>query len=90
MDKEFRSMLPHKFVQNTIALCGERGKIWLETLPRIIADLEDSWSITAGKHFRNLSFNYVATATLLDGEPAVVKIGLPLDDVEIFGEAKYL
>ena len=34
MDKEFRTMLPHKFVKNTIALCGERGKIWLETLPQ--------------------------------------------------------
>ena len=90
MDKEFITMLPHNFVKNTIALCGERGKIWLETLPQIIANLEDSWSITAGKHFRNLSFNYVATATLPDGEPAVLKIGLPLDDVEIFGEAKYL
>lgn len=90
MNKEFRATLPQKFVDNTISLCGERGEKWLDDLPDIISALEKSWSITAGKHFRNLSYNYVANAILADGGNAVLKIGLPLNDVEIYGEAAYL
>jgi streptomycin 6-kinase len=90
MNKEFRATLPQKFVENTISLCGERGEKWLEGLPNIISSLEKSWSIAAGKHFRNLSYNYVANAQLSDGKSAVLKIGLPLNDVEIYGEASYL
>ena len=90
MNKGFRRSLPQKFVENTIALCGERGEKWLDNLPVIISALEKSWSINAGKHFKNLSYNYVANAKLADGKSAVLKIGLPLKDVEIFGEAAYL
>lgn len=86
----FKEGLPAKFVENTISLCGERGIAWLEGLPSAIAELEKAWSITAGRHFRGLSYNYVANAYLPDGRSAVLKIGLPLDDVEIYGEAAYL
>ncbi len=90
MNTEFISTLPQKFVENTISLCGERGEVWLDDLPNIIASLEGLWSIRVGKHFRSLSYNYVANAIHFDGKAAVVKIGLPLDNVEIFGEAAYL
>lgn len=90
MDKDFRTTLPGKFVENTIALCGEKGKLWLDDLPNIVAALETQWSIKGGSHFRNLSYNYVANALLSDGKSAVIKIGLPLNDVEIYGEAAYL
>ena len=90
MNKEFRATLPAKFVENTISLCGVRGENWLDDLPNTISTLEKSWSITAGSHFRNLSFNYVANAMLSDGKTAVLKIGLPLDAPEVFGEAAYL
>ena len=90
MTKQFRASLPKKFVENTIALCGETGELWLDDLPNIISAVEVQWSITAGKHFRNLSYNYVANAQLKDGKSAVLKIGLPLNDVEIYGEAAYL
>ena len=89
MNIEFRR-LPQKFVENTISLCGGRGEKWLDNLPVIISGLEKSWLIKAGKHFRNLSYNYVANAELADGKTAVLKIGLPLTDVEIYGEAAYL
>lgn len=90
MNIEFRHSLPRKFVDNTIALCGERGKNWLNELPETIAHLEKKWSIKSAGHFRNLSYNYVASAILSDGKSAVLKIGLPLNDVEIYGEAAYL
>lgn len=90
MNKEFRSTLPRKFVENTLSLCGERGGKWLDELPEIIAALETAWNITSAGHFRNLSYNYVANASLPDGKSAVLKIALPLSDVEIYGEAAYL
>jgi len=90
MHKEFRTSLPKKFVENTISLCSERGEKWLDELPTTIAALEKDWSFTAGNHFRNLSYNYVANAVQKNGTAAVLKIGLPLIDVEIYGEAAYL
>ena len=90
MNIEFKCLLPQKFVENAVSLCGERGEKWIDHLPVTIALLEKSWSITAGPHFKNLTYNYVANATLSDGKPAVLKIGLPLSDVEIYGEAEYL
>lgn len=86
----FIDSLSPKFVKNTIALCGSKGERWLARLPDVILLLEGKWSIKAEKHFNNLSYNYVAPATAADGTRVVVKIGLPLNDVEIFGEAKYL
>lgn len=90
MNKEFRPPLPRKFVENTISLCGTRGEEWLDQLPETIAELESAWSVTATGHFRNLSYNYVANAAFADGKSAVMKIALPLKDVEIYGEAAYL
>ncbi len=90
MNKEFVAALPNKFVENTRTLCGERGEKWLNDLPDTIAALEKEWNITAAGHFRNLSYNYVANASLSDGTPAVIKVALPLNDVEIYGEAAYL
>ena len=90
MNKEFVAALPNKFVENTRTLCGERGEKWLNDLPDTIAELEKEWNITAAGHFRNLSYNYVANASLSDGTPAVIKVALPLNDVEIYGEAAYL
>lgn len=90
MPKEFATSLPKQFVENTVALCGAKGEGWLNDLPKIVANLETKWSIKAGNHFRNLSYNYVANASLSNGKSAVLKIGLPLQDVEIHGEAAYL
>lgn len=90
MSKEFISRLPAKFVQNTSNLCGEKGKRWLSDLPKTIGEIESEWSIRAGNYFPNLSYNYVASAVCSDGSPAILKIGLPLDNVEIFTEAHYL
>lgn len=89
-DQKFLSALPPAFKDYTISLCGESGRQWLATLPDRIALLESKWSITAEKSFQHLTYNYVCSALKADGTHVVLKIGLPLDDVEIFGEAKYL
>lgn len=90
MTREFKTPLPKKFVENTLALCGTRGQEWLEKLPDTVSDLETKWSIRFIDHFRNLSYNFVANVKLADGKSAVLKIALPLEDAEIYGEAAYL
>ncbi len=90
MPEQFISELPAAFVKNTLELCGERGRAWLDSIPQVVRELEIQWSITAGRHFRNLSYNFVANVTTADGQPAVLKIALPLKDPEIYGESAYL
>lgn len=79
-----------KFIQNTIDLCGNTGRKWLNDLPQIIAEIEKSWSVKTEKPFQNLSYNYVAPCIRADGSDAVLKIALPLDSPEIFNEARFL
>jgi streptomycin 6-kinase len=69
--------LPKTFVKNFTDLTGGEGKVWLEQLPNLISSLEQHWNIRVGKHFSNLSYNFVAPATRNDGTPAVLKIGFP-------------
>jgi streptomycin 6-kinase len=79
-----------KFIQNTIDVCGDAGRKWLDDLPQIIAEIERNWALKAQKPFQNLSYNYVAPCIRAEGSEAVLKIALPLDDPEIFNEARYL
>ncbi len=90
MSENFISNLPKRFARNTLDLCGEAGRQWLNNLPRIIGELEKNWSLKAEKSFRNLSYNYVAPCVCADGGEAVLKIALPLDNPEIFNEARFL
>lgn len=90
MTASFRNSLPAELVKNTIALCDETGEQWLDNLPELIATLENRWRIKVHKHFDNLSFNFVATASDAAGNSTVLKIGPPLNNIEIFGEAKFL
>ncbi len=90
MKRKFADSLPPDFVRNVTALCGDKGKEWLDRLPNIISKLQEKWAIKAVGHFHKLSYNYVANALSKNGESVVLKIGLPLDDVEIYGEAAYL
>jgi len=91
MSENFISELPKKFTRNALDLCGETGKQWLNDLPQIVEEIERNWSLKTEKPFRNLSYNYVAPCFCADGASgAVLKIALPLDNSEIYNEAKFL
>jgi streptomycin 6-kinase len=66
--------IPKKLARHVMQGLGDAGKIWLEALPKIAAELAERWGITLGAPFE-LSFNYVCGATLKDGTDAVFKIG---------------
>lgn len=90
MCRDFSENLPIEFKQIVSAMPHFNGKKWLEELPKIIKQVEKKWSIRVCTHYPNLSYNYVAPCILSDGIEAVLKIGLPQEDSEIFDEARAL
>lgn len=60
-----------------LEMYGEEGEAWLGALPDLLADLAAQWGLTLGSPFANLSYNYVAPATHADGQPVVLKVGIP-------------
>ena len=90
MKENFIANLPEKFTRNTLGLCGKSGEQWLKNLPEIISEIEENWSLKTQRHFPNLSYNYVAPCVCDDGVDAVLKIALPLNNPEIYSEARFL
>jgi streptomycin 6-kinase len=72
--------IPDSLRRNVVGGLGEVGAVWLRDLPAVASALADCWGIALGSPFE-LSFNYVARATLQDGSEAVFKIGPWHDDV---------
>ncbi|MER7274392.1 aminoglycoside phosphotransferase family protein [Dactylosporangium sp. NPDC000244] len=62
--------------RNVTATWGEPGARWLDELPATVAAVAGDWGLTVGAPF-DLSYHYVAAATTADGEPAVLKLGVP-------------
>ena len=60
-------------------LAGAKGgDRWLADLPATIAALERRWGITVGEQLTGGTASYVAAAVTATGEPAVVKISVPV------------
>lgn len=66
--------LPERFVRVTLDMYGETGQAWLEQLPALLAEIAGEWSLSIGKHFPNLGYNYVAPALRADGVATVLKV----------------
>lgn len=47
------------FINNIINIYGEKGKIWLNELPRYIQQFEDLWNLNQLKPLSKLSYNYI-------------------------------
>lgn len=71
------SALPGNFTAQIGTTFGDAGRDWLTQLPALLADCTKRWGLTLAPHFTNLSFNYVAPATLGNGTPVVLKLGVP-------------
>lgn len=79
--------LPPNFVDVISAAYGDAGKLWLATLPSLVADIENDWRISVGEHYPNLSYHLVAPCTREDGTGAVLKIGFHEKNREMDNEA---
>jgi len=84
------SDLPEKFVRLMTESHGAKGTLWLAELPAIIGEIEEKWSLKAGKPFENLSYHFVAPCRLANGGAAVLKVGFPEENSPVFNEAEML
>jgi len=64
------------FAKRMRDLFGEPGSQWVAGLPALLSALADKWQLTVGPPF-DVSYNYVASATMADGTPVVLKVGYP-------------
>jgi streptomycin 6-kinase len=78
--------LPEDF-RRTIEMFGERGAVWLDRLPALVAAYERRWDLRVLPPFA-LSYNYVAPAVRADGTQVVLKLGVP--DPELSSEIEAL
>jgi streptomycin 6-kinase len=79
--------LPGKLVHTIRRSFGAEGAAWLRNLPALLRELAQRWSLTLGPHYHDLSYHYVAPATRADGTPAVLKVGVPHDEMRTEIEA---
>ncbi len=73
--------VPKAFKQFIVDVFEEDGAVWLERLPALVAKFENRWSITAEPPFPDLSYNYVAPVKTADGKEAVLKLGVPRNEL---------
>ena len=50
---------------------------WLDGLPSVLGSLAQDWSLTIGATMRGGHTALVVEATLADGTPSVLKVGVP-------------
>ena len=60
--------------RNIINIFGEQGKDWLANLPRIVDELAAYWELSDIAPVDNMTFNYVAKATMSANQPVILKI----------------
>lgn len=80
--------IPAGLAATIASVYGERGREWLAAAPALVAEAAARRGIALGDPYPNLTYNFVAEATLRDGTPAVLKVGVPAK--EILGEIEAL
>jgi streptomycin 6-kinase len=60
----------------------EGGAEWLASLPTLVADCAEQWSLELGEPFEQSHVSLVVPVTLLDARPAVLKVNFPDDESE--------
>ncbi len=68
---------PNRFVQTITAMYDAWGEAWLAALPALLDELAARWGLTLLPPFPNLSYNYAAPGVRRDGQPVVLKVGVP-------------
>lgn len=74
--------IPADFARFIRTVFLEDGEQWLAHLPRELDHITQTWELELGDPFANLSYNLVLPATHSDGQPAVLKIGVPRPELK--------
>ncbi len=83
-------IIPPRFAEHIVEVFGHEGEAWLRTLPSLVAGLARRWQLTLGAPFQ-LSYHYVVAARRADGTEAVLKLGVPNEELarEIWALRQY-
>jgi streptomycin 6-kinase len=79
-----RPALPPEFRERIASTFGTDGRLWLDSLPWLLKQCESRWGLKIDPPLTPLSYNYVAPATLEDGQDIILKLGVP--NSELTGE----
>lgn len=63
------------FHSNIISIYGEKGKAWLDELPKLVAAISSKLDLRDLKEVTNLTYNYVLSG-LQGDNPIILKAGL--------------
>jgi streptomycin 6-kinase len=69
------------FEKNIINLYREKGKQWLDDLPRLVAKIEAQYGLSNLKPVEALSYNYVLTG-FQGSQPIILKLGLDIEGIK--------
>jgi streptomycin 6-kinase len=70
-----------QFKANILAIYGAVGKSWLDSLPKLLAQIASQWNLTDLEPLTNLSFNYVLKG-YQSNQAVILKLSLDLDQLE--------
>lgn len=74
--------VPDELRRNVTTCHGRAGADWLDALPSILDACAARWSLSLGRPFAPLSYNYVVAAERADQTPAVLKVGVPCRELK--------
>ena len=66
-------------VRQTAVSYGATGQRWLDGLGALVSEIEHDWDITVGPTLSGGTASFVAEATTDRGEPAVLKLAMPIE-----------
>lgn len=76
------------FKDRIIAVHGQIGQIWLESLPELQKEMIERWSLSEIQPIQDLSYNYLVFAETTENASVVLKLGVP--DPEFLTEIQSL
>lgn len=76
-----RDQLPGRLVRTNLSAFGNPARAWLDTLPDLIAQAAERWSLRVSAPYPELGYNYVLPAQRTNGTPCVLKVCFPRREV---------
>jgi streptomycin 6-kinase len=69
------------FEKNILSVYREKGRVWLNQLPKIIKQLEEQWGLRQLEPLNHLTFNYVLSG-VQNETPIILKLSLDQDALD--------
>lgn len=74
------------FKTNIISIYGDKGKAWLDALPKLVEEISSKWRLSDLQPVNNLSYNYVLSG-FQGTQPIILKMSLDVEGLHREAEA---